>query len=259
MIDVVDVSHHYGLRPILSHINLKIPPGQLVALMGANGVGKSTLLNIIAGIMSPAKGHVEINGLRRRADEQTELQIRKLTSYLADHPWLPEFMTGREWLLAIGRLYDLEADRLMDHISRLLDLFQLSDKGEAPIRTYSNGQKKKIAICGALVPETPILVMDEPFTGGLDPSAILALSRVLKLLAERNGVTMVMSSQIAEMVELTAHRIAILDQASIVAYDTLEGLRAKSGCNGSLPEVFERIVRPRTVEQIENYFKRPPA
>lgn len=259
MIDVIDVSHHYGLRPVLSHIDLKIPPGQLVALMGPNGVGKSTLLNIIAGIMTPARGYIEINGLRRRAEEQTELQIRKQISYLADHPWLPEFMTGREWLLAVGQLYDLDAYRLMDHISRLLELFQLSEKGEAPIRTYSNGQKKKIALCAALVPEAPIMVMDEPFTGGLDPSAILALSRVLKLLAERNGMTVVMSSQIAEMVEMTAHRIAILDGTRLVAYDTLEGLRAKAGCNGSLPEVFERIVRPQSVEQIEKYFNRPPA
>ena len=137
----------------------------------------------------------------------------------------------------------------MDHISRLLELFQLSDKGESPIRACSNGQKKKVAICGALVTEAPILVLDEPYTGGLDPSAILALSRVLKLLAERNGVTVVMASQIAEIVGPVAHRIAIIDGARLVAHDTLDGLRAKTGCAGSLPEVFEKMVHPQERHQ----------
>lgn len=257
MINVVDVSHHYGLRPVLSHINLHVPAGQLVAIMGPNGVGKSTLLGIIAGLIAPAKGHVEINGLRRRASEDVELQIRKQVAFLPDHPWLPEFMTAREWLLAVGQLYDIDADHLMDHISRLLDLFQLADKSDSPIRTVSNGQKKKIAICGALVTEAPVLVLDEPFTGGLDPSAILALRRVLKHLADRAEVTVVMASQIPEMVELVAHQIAILSGTRVIAYDTLDGLRAKTGCSGSLPEVFEKLVHPETLEHIENYFNRP--
>jgi len=126
--------------------------------MGPNGVGKSTLLGIVAGLLAPAKGFVEINGLRRRSSESTELQIRKQVAFLSDHPWLPEFMTVREWLLANGQLYDVEQDQLMDHISRLLDLFQLVEKGDSPIRTCSNGQKKKITICGALVTEAPVLI-----------------------------------------------------------------------------------------------------
>jgi ABC-type multidrug transport system ATPase subunit len=259
MIRVVDVSHHYGVRPVLSHINLDVPSGQLVAVMGPNGVGKSTLLSIIAGLMAPAKGYVEINGLRRRASEDAELQIRKQMAFLPDQPWLPEFRTGREWLMAVGQLYDLDAERLMDHISRLLELFQLTEKGDAPIRTYSNGQKKKIAICGVLVTEAPILILDEPFTGGLDPAAILALGRVLKHLAEREDLTVLMASQIAEMVEPLAHSIAVLEGTQVKAYDTLDGLRAKTGCSGSLPEVFEKLVHPQTLEQIESYFNRPRA
>src|ERR1022692_4311126 len=110
-----------ALRPVLSHIDLDIPDGKLIAIMGPNGVGNSTLLGIIAGLISPAKGHVEINGLRRRASEESELKIRRQMAFLPDHPWLPEFLTAREWLLAVGELYDIEADHLMDHICRLLD------------------------------------------------------------------------------------------------------------------------------------------
>lgn|ERR1043166_99040 len=257
MIQVRDVSHHYGLRPVLSHINLQIPTGQLVAVMGPNGVGKSTLLGIIAGLLAPAKGQVEIEGIRRRASIEAELQIRKQMAFLPDHPWLPDNMTVREWLMAVGQLYDLDCDQLMEHSNRLLDLFQLADKGDSPIRACSNGQKKKIAICGVLVTEAPILVLDEPFTGGLDPSAILALSRVLKHLADRADVTVVMASQIPELVEHLAHRIAILGGTRLIAYDTVEGLRAQTGCTGSLLEVFEKVVSPQSGEHIESYFNRP--
>jgi ABC-2 type transport system ATP-binding protein len=255
MIKVVDVSHHYGVRPVLRHVGLEVPAGQLVVLMGPNGVGKSTLLGIIAGLLAPAKGHVEINGLRRRATEAVEMQIRGQLAFLPDQPWLPEFKTGREWLMAIGQLYGRDTERLMDHIDLLLELFQLSEKGESPIRTYSNGQKKKLAICGVLVTEAPILVLDEPFTGGLDAAAILALSRVLKHLTDHKGATVVMASQVGEMVEPLAHRIAVLEDTRLKAYATLEELRAKTGCDGSLSEVLERLVHPQTLEQIEAYFK----
>ena|SRR6266496_2185225 len=112
---------------------------------------------------------------------------------------------------------------------------QLTDKGDPPIRTCSNGQKKKIAICGTLITEAPVLVLDEPFTGGLDPSGILALRRVLKHLADRADVTVVMASQIPEMVEPLAHRIAILGATHLIAYDTMEELRAKTNCSGAEP------------------------
>lgn len=259
MIKIVDVSHHYGVKPVLSHVSFDVPAGQLVVVMGPNGVGKSTLLGIIAGLMAPAKGFVEVNGLRRRSTEEAELSVRKQVAFLPDQPWLPEFQTGREWLMAVGQLYDLDADRLMDHISRLLELFQLSEKSESPIRTYSNGQKKKLAICGALVTEAPVLVLDEPFTGGLDGAAIFALSRVLKHLADQEHATVLMASQVGEVVEPLAHRIAILEGARLKAYDSLNGLRKRTGCCGSLSEVFEKLVHPQTLEQIENYFHRPKA
>ncbi len=240
MINVIHVSHHYGVRPVLSHINFRVPAGQLVAVMGANGVGKTTLLSAVAGLIAPAQGSVEIGGLRRRSSPETELQIRRHMAYLPDHPWLPEHMTTREWLMAVGQLYDLAPERLMEHISRLLDLFQLADKGDSPIRTCSNGQKKKVAICGTLVTEAPVLVLDEPFTGGLDSAAILALRRVLKHLTEGGKATVLMASQIPELVEQLAHQILVLAGTRIAAYDTLDGLRAKTGCPGPLPEVFEK-------------------
>src|SRR5258707_5563287 len=110
-----------------------------------------------------------------------------------------------------------------------------------------------------MVTEARNRILDEPFPGGLDAAAILELSRVLKHLAEGQDTTILMASQIGEMVEPLAHRIVILDGARVKAYDTLEGLRVKTGCSGSLAEVVEKLVHPQTLEQIESYFSRPKA
>ena len=93
-----------------------------------------------------------------------------MTVYLPDQPWLPAQRTAREFLLAVGRIYDVEDERLMEHVDQLLHLFDLSEQGDSPIRSLSAGQKKKVALCSALVAETPILLLDEPFSGGLDPA-----------------------------------------------------------------------------------------
>jgi ABC-2 type transport system ATP-binding protein len=255
MIRVVDVTHHYGVRPVLRHVNLEVQTGELVAVLGPNGMGKTTLLGVIGGVLWPLKGYVEIDGRRRRASEEDELAIRRRVAYLPDHPWLPGLRTGREFLLAVGRLYDIDDDRLMDHTERLLSLFDLHEQGDWPIRSYSNGQRKKIAICSTLVTEAPVLILDEPFAGGLDPSGILVLKRILQRWAADGKVTGIIAAPVPELVEEIAQRIVILQDGQVVAFDTLDGLRRQTGCSGSLAEVFERLVHPRAAENLQQYFE----
>ncbi len=255
MINFVSVTQHYGVHAALHDIHLRVNRGQLVALMGPNGMGKSTLLRVAAGLLSPIKGHVEIDGVRRRSSVENEQAIRKQVAYLPDHPWLPRNMTGREFLAGVGRLYEIDVERLADHIDRLLQLFDLAAKGDSPIRVYSNGQQKKIAICSVLVTEASVLLLDEPFTGGLDPSGILALRRVLEALADRSDVTVLLATQIPELAEKLAHRVAVLRAGELIAYGTPEGLRSLTQCDGTLGEVLERLIHPETLNHIDRYFK----
>jgi len=143
--------------------HLEVRSGELIAILGPNGMGESTLLAVMAGLCVLVKGYVEIDGLRRRASVDGELTIRKRVVHLPDHPWLPKNRTGREFLLAVGRLYGVDDERLMDHTDWLLQLFDLSNEGDWPIRSYSNGQQKKIAIASALAPAAPALRLDDPF------------------------------------------------------------------------------------------------
>jgi len=126
MIELINVTQHYGVRPVLKRINLRIESGELVVIVGPNGMGKSTLLGVIGGALQPQHGQVIIDGNQRRRSVEEELTIRRHAVYLPDQPWLPPQRTGREFLLSVGRLYDIEMDRLMEHVNRLLELSELS-------------------------------------------------------------------------------------------------------------------------------------
>lgn len=256
MINVVDVTHHYGVKPVLRRVSLTVNHGEVVALMGPNGMGKSTLMGVMAGTLWPLRGHVEIDGLRRRASEEDELAIRKRVVYLPADPWLPRDRTGRAWMLAVGRLYGIDEERLLDHVDRLLALFDLQKQADVPIKDLSTGQKKKVALCGMLVTEAPILLLDEPFSGGLDPSGILALKRVLQHLAKRDDCTIVMATPVPELVEEFADRVAVIRDGQIAAYDTIDGLRTQMNMPGArLDDVYEQLVSPQTAGNIERYFE----
>ena len=254
MIKVKNVSHHYGIRPILKDVSLEVGAGELTCVMGPNGMGKTTLLGIVAGILNQVKGTVEIDGLQRGCTPEEDLEIRRKTAFLPDHPWLPRMRTGREFLLAVGRVYEVGKNRLKDHVERLLRLFNLEKKANSAILSYSNGQKKKLALASVMATDSPVLILDEPFSGGLDPSGILALKKVLKWMTETEKKTVIMATPVPEIVEDLAHRIAILRHGEIAAFDTPEGLRKLTGCEGSLKEVLEHPIHPQTFQNIEQYF-----
>jgi ABC-type multidrug transport system ATPase subunit len=253
MIRLVNVTHHYGIRPVLSEINLEIKTGEVVVVVGPNGMGKTTLLGVLAGVLWPHTGHVEFHGVRRRESVKSERSLRRRIVYLPDQAWLPKLRTGREYILAIGRMYGLDDLRLFEHADRLLRLFDLQEQGDRPIYSYSAGQQKKIALCSALITESPYLLLDEPFSGGLDPAGILALKRVIQHLAARDDVTIVLTTPVPEIVEELADRIAVIRDGRLMAFDTADGLRRQSGTDGPLADVLQRMLNPETLANIEHY------
>ena len=255
MIELHAVTQHYGVRPVLRDVSLRIERGELVVVLGPNGMGKSTLLGVMGGVLTPQRGKVVLNGWTRRGSVEEEQAIRREAVFLPDQPWLPGNRTAREFLLAVGSLYEVEDIRRMAHVDQILDLFDLSGVADSPMRTYSAGQKKKAALCSALITEAPILLLDEPFSGGLDPAGLLALKRVLQRHAQRKEMTIVLTSPVPELVEEIATRIIILHDGQILAFDTLDGLQRMTGCRGSLGDVLERLIYPDTTEKLNQYFQ----
>jgi len=259
MIELFGVTQHYGVRPVLREITLTIAAGGVTAIVGPNGMGKTTLLGVMAGVLSPQQGEVRINGLRRRGPVDEELAIRRQVAYLPDQPWLPKNRTGREFLFGVGKLYDIDDARLLDHAERLLRLFQLDREGDWPIRSFSHGQKKKIALSAALITDCPLLLLDEPFGGGLDPAGILALKEVLKRLAKMPGRTIVMTAPDPSLIEELAEHVLVLRAGRIAAFDTPDGLRKLAGDGGALTDVIGRLTFPEARDAVERYFERGPS
>jgi ABC-type multidrug transport system ATPase subunit len=253
MIRVSDLVQHYGVRPVLNGVSFDVNRGEIIAIMGPNGMGKSTLLSAIAGILTPQSGYVEIDGNCRRRTEREETAARKMVVFLPDQSFIPPQRTGREWVLAVGRLYDVPDARLIEHSEQLFKIFDMQPLADSPVSSYSTGQKKKIGLCSALITETPVLLLDEPFSGGLDPSGLLTLKTLLLHLAKKKERTIILATPVPELVEEVADRILILREGKVAAYDTAQALRAQSGTTGSLGEVYEHLTNPRTLDNLREY------
>lgn len=258
MIELKNVWQHYGVRPVLRNVDLKIASGELVAILGPNGMGKSTLMGVMAGTISPIKGTVEIDGKTRRGSVDEENEIRKQVIYVPDHPWLPQSRTGREFVLALARLYEVDEERLFDHADKLLELFDLDTHADWAISSYSNGQKHKVALCGALLCETPILMLDEAFSGGLDPAGILALKRLLRHRVEKQNATVVITTPVAELVEEVADRICVLADGEVIAFDSPANLKAEYGETETLSEALQKIMNSETMDRLDEYLEEQP-
>ncbi len=259
MIRVHNLTHHYGVRPVLRDISLEVETGELVVLLGPNGMGKSTLLGCLAGVLWPHAGYVEIDGVRRRQSAREEYDLRRRCFYLPDDAWLPLARTGREFLIAVGRLYGVDYLRLFEHADRLLTLFHLVEQGDSPIQNYSTGQRKKIALASALIAETPYLLLDEPFSGGLDPAGIVALKGVLLGLRGDRGRTIVMTTPVPELVEELSDRVGVIRGGRLAAYDTVAGLKRLATHDQSFETTLQELVDPDTRSHIEQYFAPLPA
>ncbi len=257
MIHASHLFHHYSGRPVLRDVSFSVRPGELLAVMGPNGMGKSTLLSILAGTLSPLEGDVTIDGKVRRGSVDDEIALRKMCAYLPDHPWLPNNVSGRELLLATGRIWERPERQLIDNIDRVLRLFHLEDKADEPTAGYSNGQKKKIALAATLITDAKVLLLDEPFTGGLDPSGIRALKEVLAVLRRRDDVTVVMATQIASIAEAIADRILVMGEGEVITCGTLDELRSQAGKANDAPldSVLEHFIDPGGDERLTDYLE----
>lgn len=254
MIQVSGVFHHYGLRLVLDDVSFKVPAGRTLAIIGPNGSGKTTLLSLLGGLASPSEGTVHINGLHRRGTVEDELRIREQTVLLPDDCWLPD-VTGRQFLLGTGEVYGVPHRELFQHVDQLLKVFQLHKVGNASTTSYSTGQKKKIGLCSALVSDCSVMLLDEPFSGGLDPAGITAMKQILKHLTAREDRTVVLTSPVPELVEEVADEVLILSDGKVLTHDSVANLKMNTNSE-TLDEALRELIFPETQSDLEAYFNR---
>jgi ABC-2 type transport system ATP-binding protein len=232
------VSKVYGTIRALESLDLEIRRGEVLGLLGPNGAGKTTALRILCGLIEPTSGRATIGGFDVAREP---LEAKRRFSFVPDGAPLYPSLTPRLHLRLVGRLHGLEETHIRAETERLLDGFGLLERGDDPVGDFSRGMRQKAALACALLPRPELLILDEPLTG-LDAPTTSVIKELLRAWADGGGAVLY-TSHLLDVVERVCDRMAILARGRLVAAGTLAELRAPSGSDGTLEEVFREVTQ----------------
>ena len=220
MIAARGLMRRFGSRVVVDDVTFDVGRSEIVALLGPNGAGKTTTLRMLAGLIAPTSGTVVIDGVP--LTRATGALLRSRIGFLTEAPGLWDRLTVRENLQVYAGLYGLTNHGPV--IDRVLDLFELTDRGATRAAELSKGMRQKVALARALLHEPRILLLDEP-TSGLDPEITRS---VRALLDERRaaGCSILVSTHNLDEAERLADRVAVL-QGRLLALDSPASLRQR--------------------------------
>ena len=213
----------FGEWPVLWNLDLTVRWGELVALFGANGVGKTTLLRILSTQAKPDAGAVQVAGFGLRKNAQA---IRRKVGVVAHQTFLYEDLSCQENLVHYGRLYGLEDPR--NRAGEALSKLGLSNRADSKVRTLSNGMQKRLSIARAIMHRPQILILDEP-EAGLDRESIASLRTLLEEWTDA-GLSVIMTTHDLDLGLSWAHRAAVLSGGRIrfpAADEYLDGAQVR--------------------------------
>lgn len=206
-----DVSKRYGRRWAVARLTYALPPGRSLLLTGHNGSGKTTLLRLIATALSPTAGRVEVLGRDAVADREA---VRRDVALLSHASFLYEDLTAHQNLMVLGRLLGVDAPE--DVTDGLLNRVGLSRRTDTPVRGFSAGMRKRLAIARLLMKSPALALLDEPF-GELDPAGIQDMEGVIAEL-KAGGTTVVLATHLIEQgLTLCEERLHLQDGRAVVA------------------------------------------
>jgi ABC-2 type transport system ATP-binding protein len=218
------VSKRFGRVSALDGIDLEVQGGTVLALLGPNGAGKTTTVRILTTLLRPDVGRAWIEGFDV-VEEAAE--VRRRIGLSGQYAAVDPFLTGRENLQMIGRLYGLGRRESRGRAEELLEGFELLGAADRAARTYSGGMRRRLDVAASLVSGPRVMFLDEPTTG-LDPHGRIALWRLLEELADR-GTTLLLTTQYMEEAERLADSILVVDRGRVIARGTAEELKAMVG------------------------------
>jgi len=237
MINVKNLSKHYGQIAAVDDINIEVNAGEIFGFIGPNGAGKTTSIKLISGILSPTNGSINICGIDMIKDP---VMAKKQIGLIPDRPFLYEKLTGIEFLRFISDFYDISDDDFDQRSDEILQMFNLEDRANELIQSYSHGMKQRLIMCSALIHDPPLIIVDEPMVG-LDPKAIILVKKLFKYLSSI-GKTIFLSTHTLTLAEDICDRIGIINQGKLIAQGTMKELKEKvrSG-EANLEELFFKL------------------
>jgi ABC-2 type transport system ATP-binding protein len=220
------LSKLFGQVRALDGISFEQPAGTVLGLLGPNGAGKTTTVRILATLLSPDGGRARVAGLDVVSQAAA---VRRLIGLSGQYAAVDSYLTGRENLQMIGRLYGLSRRAARRRAAELLERFDLAKAAGRMARTYSGGMRRRLDVAASLVAQPPVLFLDEPTTG-LDPHGRIALWQLLGELAE-HGTSLLLTTQYMEEAERLADTIVVIDRGRVIASGTPGELKATIGGN----------------------------
>lgn len=226
MIIFDSVTKRFGSLEAVKSLNLRIEKGELFGFLGPNGAGKTTTIKMLVGLIDPSSGRIKVNSIY--VDESPE-ELKKITGYIPDTPFLYEYLTGREFLIFTGHIYNMGRKILRKRIEDYEELFEMSEWIDLPTSEYSHGMKQRIIISSCLIHNPELIVIDEPMVG-LDPKSAKIVKNIL-ISKAKEGVTVFLSTHTLSIAEEICTRVGIIDKGRLIAEGTLDELQEISKNN----------------------------
>lgn len=209
-ISIQDLTKEFGSKTVIHPTNLTIAPGKIYTLIGPNGTGKTTLIKMLVGLLSPTTGEIRIFG-NDIVKDPTE--AKKIFSYISDDPSAYEYLTGYEFIALTGNLRGMSKHDIEQRMKVVETLFPIKDILTQSMAYYSRGNRQKVALLAALLSEPKILFIDEPIVG-LDPTSMDTFGKTLQDFKAKNG-TVFFSTHTLQFADIYADYVYVMDHGTI--------------------------------------------
>ena len=225
-------------KPAVCGLDFAVRAGEFYALLGPNGAGKTTSLRMVAGLLQPDAGTIEVFGSNALINP---IEVKRIMAWVPDEPMIYDRLTPMEYLEFVAGLWEVEPERARRNAFELLEWLDLKPHQNDRCEGFSKGMRQKVALAGALVHDPKLIILDEPLTGLDAGSARLVKDVLLNRVGE--GCSVILTTHILEVAERMAERIGVISKGRLIAEGTLDELRSRQGGKpDSLEDIFLGLV-----------------
>jgi len=214
----------FGDVVALGGVSLEFEPGIIYGLLGPNGAGKTTLIRVLTTLLKPDSGGAWVAGIDAIHDPAAARTQLGLAGQFAA---VDDYLTGRENIVMVARLYNLPKQEAERRAADVLDAIHLSDAADRPVRTYSGGMRRRLDVAASMVGRPKVLFLDEPTTG-IDPRSRMDLWTLIQDLVS-SGTTILLTTQYLDEADQLAARIGVIDDGRLITQGTPEELKDRLG------------------------------
>ncbi len=225
IIKIENLFKNYGNKEVLNDINLEINQGEILSILGKNGVGKTTLLSIILKMIESSSGSIKFKNVDIK-DINNKEYYSDINIVLENSQNIYYYMTGLENILYFGSLYGYNKEKILTNINDWIDLFELRDAINKKVSIYSRGMIQKLSIIISLINKPKLLLLDEP-TLGLDVYSKRKMMDMIKILSKKENITIILTTHQMDIVEYLDSKLILLDRGRVVYVGKIEDLKTK--------------------------------